>query len=257
MNKFLLLFAIAIAVISCDNPTNSLNQVDNFDHQGQIAKDNDSITKYLETHYYNEEDGAFWTIGKDEGEKLALINDPKLEVMEGLEANDLDTYKMYYYRIIDGADEATGSPSPLDDVYVTYSGMRLDSVVFDGSNKEFPVWFSLTNNVQGWGYGLQKMLGGIKAVSGDPEYKGEQDFRFKNYGEGYLIFPSGLGYRNSTSGLVRANDCLIFKVELHTVNLTDHDGDSVLSRDEIEIVDYNVVFTDADSDGVLDYLDQE
>ena len=137
--------------------------------------------------------------------------------------------------------------------------MTLDSIVFDGNNTEFPVWFSLSNTIQGWGLGFQKILAGEKAVPGDPEYVSEEDFRFKNKGEGYLFVPSGLAYRNTGTGTGSlANESLIFKFELHTASLGDHDGDSVPSRDEVNFDAFgNIEFKDTDGDGVYDYLDKD
>jgi hypothetical protein len=267
INNIFLLLAVVIIGVSCDTASTSVSEVDDYDHESQILKDNDSINNYLTSHYYNTNDGAIWTIGNDEvgslpsGEQIALIDDPKLEVLNGIQANETETdYTMYFLNLQEGADTATGKPTQLDNVYVTYSGMTLDSVVFDSNNTEFPIWLSLSSTVTGWGFGFQKMMGGIKAVSGDPEFVSEEDFRFKELGKGYLIFPSGLGYLNvgtGTSGFL-ANESLVFKVELHTINLTDHDGDLIPTRDEVELDVYgNLIQTDTDGDEVPDFLDKD
>lgn len=266
-NIFLFLTAAVVVLVSCDAASTFTEPVDDYDHEAQIAKDVDSISNYLKSHYYNATDGAIWTIGSlGDGalpavDQVALINDSRLEVLTGIEQNDTETdYTMYFLNLQEGSDAEMGKPSPVDNVYVTYSGMTLDSTVFDGNNKTYPVWLSLGSSITGWQYGFQKILGGVKAVSGDPEYVSEEDFRFKGKGEGYLIIPSGLAYRNSgtgTSGFL-ANESLVFKVELHTISLSDHDGDLIPSRDEIGIDSYgNIELIDTDEDGVPDYVDQD
>ena len=92
----------------------------------------------------------------------------------------------------------------------------------------------------------------------DEEYISEEDFVFKNVGKGYLFFPSGLGYRNASSGLIPANAPLIFQLELHLVKMIDTDSDSLSDKEEVVIdASGNVTFIDTDSDGYSDHLDKD
>ena len=47
INSIVLLITVLIIGVSCDKTNNSLEVVDNYDHEGQIAKDNDSINQSI------------------------------------------------------------------------------------------------------------------------------------------------------------------------------------------------------------------
>jgi FKBP-type peptidyl-prolyl cis-trans isomerase FkpA len=255
---------LTLFLSACDTDPVNRNIVDNFDHEAQIPIDQALLDTYFETHYYNPLDEAIWTIGtQGDGalpleEQLPLSDDPKLKTIEGIQANATETdYTLYYLQTVSGSDIEEKRPSKLDSVFVNYSGMLLDSTVFD-SNTKYPVWFSLQTLVSGWGYGLQKFKGGTKAVPADEEYISEEDFVFKNVGKGYLFFPSGLGYRNSSSSSIPANAPLIFELELHQVKMIDTDSDSLSDKEEVAIdASGNITFIDADSDGFSDHLDKD
>ncbi len=262
--KIILFSTVTLFFTACDtDPVNS-NVVDNFDHEGQIPIDQALLDTYFETHYYNPSDEAIWSIGaQGDGalsleEQVPLSKDAKLQSIAGIQANGTETdYTLYYLKTVAGSDVEEKRPSKLDSVFVNYSGMLLDSTVFD-SNTKHPVWFSLQNTVSGWGFGFQKFEGGTKAVSTDEEYISEEDFVFKNVGKGYLFIPSGLGYRNGSSSLIPANAPLVFQLELHLVKMIDTDSDSLSDKEEVAIdASGNVTFIDTDSDGYSDHLDKD
>lgn len=267
MNKNIilsLLVFILIMGISCKKDSVE-DTTEPFDHEAQLQKDKDSISKYLKTHYFNTKDSIFWTIGSGseatgalpEGEQLALNLDPNLDSIIGIdvEANEtVSSYTMYYYEIAQGIDPGNvgfSSPSIVDSVFVKYTGTLLDSTVFD-SREDYPVWFMLPNTIEGWARGMSKFSRGTFETLSD------DDFKFIDPGKGYLIFPSGLGYRNNFVGGISdsQNSCLVFRIELDDVKLIDTDLDGVPTKYEITIDEGgNFSFYDTDGDGFNDHSD--
>lgn len=250
---------VLCCLFSCDDQ-NLSGAADNYDHESQVAVDFDSLKKYLQTHYYNPNDQAIWSIGNTEdgalpeGQAVPLFEDPNLETMTDIEANDTETnYTMYYYSIEEGNDGDTGAlkktPSVLDRVNVRYTGMLLDSTVFDDSGN-YPVWLSLRNTVLGFSYGMTKLKGGKLQTHPDLTYE------FQNVGKGYIFLPSGLGYRNLKQGSISSNSPLIFKLELHDIDFDDEDNDGIPSSYETNTnTNGTLVLSDTDDDGYPDYRD--
>ena len=124
----------------------------------------------------------------------------------------------------------------------------LNGNVFDQSFG--PVWFDLTQVVRGFREGIPFLKSGTFEVSE------ENVVTFSNYGQGVIFFPSGLGYFSNNSGPIPAYSPLIFKINLYSVNQTDHDGDGILSADEFDL-DGDGIGDDTDGDGIPDYLDND
>jgi hypothetical protein len=78
---------------------------------------------------------------------------------------------------------------------------------------------------------------------------------FRNYGQGAIFIPSGLGYFNTSTGSIPSYSPLIFKINLYLVKQTDHDGDGILTADEFD-QDGDGIADDTDGDGIYDYLDK-
>jgi len=258
MKKYILLSfycLISFAIVSCDDDTSSSQPVDDFDHESQIAIDQALLDTYFETHYYNDLDDGIWTI-PDGGDQTPLSEDTNLMTIEGVEANGTVTdYTMYYYKFNGEGSDAVGkgNPSPIDSVYMNYTGMLLDSTVFD-SRPEYPIWLTLSSVVRGWSHGLPKFLGGKLILEIDGVVDG--DFKYEEQGEGYLFFPSGLGYANQAQGGIPANSPLVFRIALNDVNLVDHDLDLVPTKYELSFdAAGNITEYDSDGDGFSDYLD--
>ena len=253
-----ILLLTSITFLACNTGSPTFDTY--YDHASQIPVDQALIDTYLSTHYYNEKDGNIWTIGSGSeatgamptDQQIALSADARLKTISGIVANDIDdTYTMYYFELEKGSNTTTGSPSTLDNVFVNYTGMLLDSTVFD-SNIKYPIWLSLRSEVAGWSYGFQKFNGGdiVNLSDGDVE--------FVNYGKGFLIFPSGLGYKNIADSGIPENSPLVFKIELHNVYLTDDDFDSIFSKNEVTIdASGNTTLFDTDGDGFYDYIDRD
>lgn len=258
LRKVFYLGGLFLGFAACDSdPVNSM-YVDNYDHEAQIPIDQALLKAYFESHYYDEEAFKLEVLPEDAEGITPLSDDSRLDSIVGIQANDTETaYTLYFLKTQEGSDVESKRASQLDSVLVTYKGMLLDHTAFD-SVARYPVWFSLSNLVLGWGHGFQKFLGGTLAVEGDDEYVSDEDFAYKDIGKGFLFFPSGLGYRNTASFAVPANAPLIFEIGLHAVHLADSDQDSVLDQDEVSIdASGNITFIDTDEDGYSDYLDKD
>ncbi|WP_152287970.1 FKBP-type peptidyl-prolyl cis-trans isomerase [Flavicella marina] len=261
-NTIYLLAVLFVISISCDKGTNELTKYpfNPFDHEAQLQNDQDSILLYLDTHYFNTNDNVIWSIDNDEEGSLSpenrvpLNEDPKLDSIQGIETDGtLLDYKMYYYIFKEGIDNGNvghASPSRVDSVLVTYSAMLLDSTVFDVIDDE-PIWLPLYNTIQGFSIGLTKLKKGTSTIAGNENV-------YNGSGEGYLIFPSGLGYAGYVRMGIPSNSPLIFKVTLDDVKLIDTDLDLVPTKFELSFDDgLNIIADDFDGDGIEDYRDED
>ena len=210
---------------------------DKFDASAQALLDDAALIEYLQTHYLNEEDGGIWTITNNETPLMDMVK------TQNVVENDI-SYKMYYLTKNEGV---TVNPTRADSVLVTYTGILLDSTVFDKSSTY--TWLQLTTVIDGWSYGLTNFKGGDKIINED------ESFYYENYGEGFLFIPSGLGYGNLSYTTIPENSPLIFQLNLLDVNFSDDDNDGVLSYLEDVDGDGNVKNDDTDEDGIANYLD--
>lgn len=161
----------------------------------------------------------------DQATRAALINDFRIQITTALKDQNtaeseafleenrtkegvMETESGLQYKVI---EEGTGaSPSAESTVRVNYEGKLLDGTYFDTNNKELaqaeglydqrrepygPVEFPLNGVIRGWTEGIQLMKEGAT----------------------YMFYiPSELAYGENPrpGGLIKANDALIFKVEL-------------------------------------------
>uniref|UniRef100_UPI00356786D8 FKBP-type peptidyl-prolyl cis-trans isomerase n=1 Tax=Lutibacter sp. TaxID=1925666 RepID=UPI00356786D8 len=236
-NLFFIL-AIALVIFSCKNDNNDATSTD---PAAQSLLDDEALIEYLQTHYLNEDDGGLWTITNGE---TPIMDDDRLAVQDIIK--DDIAYKLYYLKEQEGI---TISPSRADSVLTTYTGMLLDSTVFD--SRSSVVWFSLTNVIDGWGYGFTNFKGGTKFINDD------ESFYYTDSGKGILFIPSGLGYGSFGNGFIPGNAPLIFQITLDAVNESDDDHDGILSKNEDLDNDGNVKNDDTDGDGIMNYLDSD
>jgi len=203
----------------------------------QAKKDNDSLVKYLQTHYLNN-DGNLYTIKNGERPLLEDVT---------TEAITLNTvaYKLYYLSLSTGT---TLAPTRSDSILVKYAGFLLDSTKFDSRTL---AWLDLTQVVQGWKYGFVHFKGGDKIINSD------ESLSYVNNGKGFLFIPSGLGFGQGATGLIPSNNPLIFKFELNDVRRADHDQDGILSNLEDIDNDGEVANDDTNGNGFPDFLDAD
>ncbi|MEX1383795.1 FKBP-type peptidyl-prolyl cis-trans isomerase [Lutibacter sp.] len=242
IKNLLVLFIIGLAIFSCKNDDDNS---DDYDAAGQSLIDDSILIDYLKTHYLNEVDGGIWTITNGETPLMGQVN------TQNIIYNDV-AYKLYYLRQNEGSSIA---PSGVDSIYATYTGMLLDSTVFDTKTTfSWNIGTSpaiLSGLIPGWQYGFTNFKGGTVIQNED------ESFDFEDYGKGILFIPSGLAYRNASQSLIEKNSPLIFEIALKNVNLIDHDLDGVDSKFEDLNGDNNFTNDDTDEDGIYNYLDDD
>lgn len=237
IKNLVVLFAVVHLLFSCGGDSSTS---DDFDHAGQALIDDDKLIEYLQTHYLNEDDGGIWTITNNEDPLWNSVQTQNI-------VEDDISYKLYYLSEFQGVGT---EPTRADSVLTTYVGHTLDSLVFD-SNSNLS-WFTLTNVIKGWSYGFTNFRGGNKIVHPD------ESFEYENFGKGILFIPSGLAYQNIAQGaVIGENEPLVFKIELHDVNFSDHDNDGILSKDEDLDNDGDVINDDTDEDGLPNFADPD
>ena len=233
--KLFFILAVSVVIFSCKKDDNESS----FDAAKQALEDDVSLIKYLQTHYLKDSDGGIWTIKNGETPLMAQVS------VQNITKNDI-SYKLYFLKQNDGV---TISPSRADSVLVTYTGMLLDSTVFDASSRL--IWLPLTGVIDGWSYGFTNFKGGTKIVNSD------ESFYYENAGKGILFIPSGLAYGNLYQEAFPANTSLIFKITLNDVKIADHDDDGVSSILEDVNGDGDVNNDDTDKDGIPNYMDAD
>ncbi|MHB1196829.1 MAG: FKBP-type peptidyl-prolyl cis-trans isomerase [Lutibacter sp.] len=233
-NIFLIL-AVSILIFSCKKDDDNAS----FDAAKQAVEDDAALIKYLQTHYLKESDGGIWTIKNGETPLMEQVE------VQNIKKNDI-SYKLYFLTENEGA---TISPSSVDSIYFKYTGILLDSIVFD-SNPNF-VWKTLDQFIPGWQYGFTNFKGGNVVLNPD------ESFDFTDYGKGILFIPSGLAYGNSARSVIPENSPLIFEISLKSVKLMDHDFDGVLSKFEDLNNDNDLTNDDTDNDGIPNFADSD
>jgi len=232
LRNLLILLAVFGLILACSDDSSSP-----YDGEKYAAIDDEKLIEYLQTHYLNEDDGGLWTITNGE---TPIINDIQTH---NVTYEDVD-YKIYYYTKNEGS---TITPSNVDSIYYTYTGMLLDSTVFDSSSRY--TWSTLDNFIRGWQFGFVNFKGGNTVVNPD------ESFEFENYGEGIIFIPSGLAYQNNASGLIEKNSPLIFEIGLKSVNRRDNDFDLIPSFYEDLNGNKNLYDDDTDGDGSPNFVD--
>ena len=239
-NLFFIL-AFSIVIFSCKNDDN--DEVDNFDAAAQSLIDDATLIAYLQTHYLKENDGGLDTITNGETPLMGQVDVQNI-------VKDEVSYKLYYLVQNEGVGNVG---SKLDSVFVEYSGILLDSTVF---NPKTLIWFDLTSILYGGGasgfsHAIENLRAGEKVIYED------ESFEYINSGKGIFFLPSGLGYRNIGQGAIAPNDPLIFQIKLNSINKSDHDNDGVLSENEDVDGDGDLTNDDTDGDGTVNFLDND
>ncbi|SFU38809.1 hypothetical protein SAMN05216480_102157 [Pustulibacterium marinum] len=247
--------ATAFVAISCKNdddvsiePPRDVTEV--------MLEDDEELQEFLATHFYNYEEFetpsedfnykiVFDTISGDNANKTALLDQVQDTTVYIDDADgEAVAHKLYYLTVREGIGER---PHSCDSVFVRYTGSSLKGVDFDNSN--VPVWFDLLSTVRGFSEFFPKLKTGVYEglQSGVPTYS--------DYGIGAVFMPSGLAYFSDALTGVSAYSPLIFRADLLSYELADHDGDLVPSYLEYRDEDGEVL--DTDEDGVADVYDTD
>lgn len=233
--NILFILAVSAVIFSCKKDDDNAS----FDAAKQALEDDVTLVDYLQKHYLNEADGGIWTIKNGETSLMEQVE------VQNITKNDI-SYKLYYLKLSEGVSI---SPSRVDSVLTTYTGMLLDSTVFD--SRSTMLWMPLTAVIDGWSYGFTNFKGGTKVLNND------ESFYYENTGKGYLFIPSGLAYGNSGQSVIPPNSPLVFQINLLDVNIADHDNDGVASYLEFPIDSDDYKTFDTDKDGIPNYLDAD
>lgn len=265
-----LVLCLTLSFLSCNNDddTTDIPEIIIRDRAEQQIADNDSIVKYLTSHYYNK--STF--VGNSNPKTGDLVitkitdevisNDADSLLINAVENKTVvyeDTDYEYYILNLNQGNGAT-SPNFSDNVFVTYEGFTLDNDVFDSAVT--PVEFDLTTLIPAW----RKVLPQFKVAESFVE-NGDGTINYVNHGTAVMFIPSGLAYfSNATTG-ISAYSPIIFKFELLQSSVNDHDADGVPSY--LEDLNNDGEFTinfedltdetddDTNGDGVPDYFDND
>ena len=240
---------IAITVYACGDDNNTF--FEEFDHEAQAVKDNDSLVKFFRNFYF---DTSIDSLKPIQAGETALINDAKLKSMYVTES-EVD-YTLYYYEIEVGNPSVDkGFPTVVDSILVKYQGKSLEKTdsLSTFETNDNASWFNLSGVIRGWSHGFTNFKGGDNATNNGP-------ITYVNGGKGILFIPSGLAYRNVGTNQAGnlANKTLIFYFNLFDfVKDTDNDNDGVPSIMEDPDGDGDPRNDDTDGDLIPNYLDND
>ncbi|MCL7754909.1 FKBP-type peptidyl-prolyl cis-trans isomerase [Polaribacter sp. Z022] len=249
MKKINNIFAFAIIALLIYSCGSSSTSIEDFDHEAQALIDNDTLTQFLENHYY---DAAVDSVKVIESGQVPLSD---IVSSMSVTENDIDYTLYYYIKNVGTPAVDKGYPTVMDSVFVKYYGQAIVtteslSTAFDSNDN---TWFTLNGVIRGWAHGFTKFKGGNNITNNGP-------ITFENGGKGLLFIPSGLAYGNTGSGTgdVIANECLVFNIELYDfVKDTDHDNDGVASIFEDPDGNGDPRDDDTDEDGVPNFFDSD
>ncbi len=276
--SFVLILTLLVLIYSCDDPNFGIpNPFEGTDYEVLATENEEDITKFLSTHYYNE---VLDSIKPIENGETSLLNSDNLKIQQVNETIDnIDiTFNLYTYVIEEGDGNVEhneingGKPTNIDSLLVNYSGRVLipeGTVVIDGvetvvgnslttGNFDSGLTTWISSGILGWSYGFTNFKPGNIIIN-----QGEK-INFNGTGKGFIFIPSGLGYPSNLFDprINRATDfpydqVLVFKVELlDFVPDTDHDNDGVPSILESPDCDKNPRNDSNDKffPGLADYL---
>lgn len=245
---FLAVIILTVLVYACDNDNAAVN---NFDHQAQAIKDNDSIVKFLKTHYFDNNADSIRVITNGQ---TPLFEDNRLGKKE---VNEYDiNYTYYYFVSKQGAPkEDKGFPTVVDSVLTVYKLRTLETTLKLQKQQDLSLatWFAPEKiAVRGWLYGFTHFKNGnLKVEKDGVPYNGP--VTYEDGGEGFFILPSGLSYRNASP---LPNKILLYYVNLYDfVKDTDTDLDGIPSIKEDLNGNGKPWDDDTDGDGKPNFLD--
>jgi hypothetical protein len=258
LKKSVLLISTILFITSCSNDDNNVNTIIDLEPVlDQYILENDSVVTYMKTHFYNYEDFqnlasnssvdlVIDTIAGDNSNKVSIFDQVTTFTVDIVDENDeIVPHNMYYIINREGNGQ---NPSVADSVFVSYKGFRpYSDDVFD--SKPFPVWLDNVFNIRGF----KEFTSFLKR--GDVNINNDGTYDFENFGIGFVIMPSKLGYYDNSTSKIPAYSPLIFQVNLHTLNVTDHDLDTINSIEEDLNGDNDLFNDDTDEDGIPNFQD--
>jgi len=272
LGKVTVIFLCFLTIfLSCNKDDDGGPAPDNTrDRTEQQAADKDSLTTYLQNHYYNS--SAFVSNPDPSMADLIISELPEDGILPDPDNNTLlidavethttvfaDTdYEYYILRLNQG--DGLESPHFSDDVRMNYVGNLLNNEIFDSTVN--PADLDLSNLIPGW----RKVIPQFNVASSFVD-NGDGTIDYMNHGLGVMYLPSGLGYFSSPQARIPGYSPLIFQFELFATSINDHDGDLVPSFLEdlngdgefnIDIEEEtDTTDDDTDDDNIPDYSDPD
>lgn len=266
----LLMIGAISTAISCKKNDDS-SAVPPRDYAEVADENNAEIRKFMQSHFYNYEDFQNPSANFDYEVIIDTIsnnNINKTSLWEQARIVDLNvitsegktiTHQLYYIAVQEGSGRQS---TVADSVFVTYKGMLLNKTIFEDNkwltqNNWLDLLGLLSTSSTGVIKGMREGIALLKDSASSPTINSDGTFTLPNdYGIGIFIFPSGLGYFNSTISGIPSYSPLIYIVKLIKTKNADHDNDGIPSINEITRDDFGVItYTDCDKDGIPDYLD--
>lgn len=245
----LLFLLLAVAIASCSK-NDKVEVVPPRDFNVQYTADLDSINKFIDTHYMTVTPDFDVTFNKIDAAQTSIRNQSEFPLQFKTVTEGTVDYKVYYISLREGGNR---QPTIMDSIYVSYQGEFLDGVNFD--DVQSPAWVDLFKTIRGWKEIIPMFKTGFYDVNADPS----SPTSFTDFGAGIIFVPSALAYYNNppqNSGIgLYAN--LIFKFKLNELKYQDHDGDGILSKDEVANAGDNPELYDTDGDGLPNYKDAD
>ncbi len=274
IKNILVLLTFAVIIYACGDDNVFSNPYADVNYEALAVSDNDSIVKFLESHYY---DTSLKSLEPLVDGETAMLNDAARLKTIDVTQNDIN-YKLYVFvtevGVPDFTEDTTDDPTKrkdfptkMDSVFVNRKGIELVNNNLDSSpfDQDDETWFSLgatlglggqaPSPIIGWIEGFQKLKSGENITNNGP-------LTFQNTGNGYFFIPSGLAYPSINYQIGQSQNplfdkILVFKVELlDIVENTDHDFDGVASINEDADGDGDPTndFSDSNNPTLPDYL---
>jgi FKBP-type peptidyl-prolyl cis-trans isomerase len=276
---FFLIVLYFLFFTGCNNDDNDnvVPEIVIRDRAEQQIADNDSILKFLRSHYYNKSKFDNNTDPKISDLQIVEVtsSDDISESADSLLINAVESKTVTFrstehilYTLKLNTGGGTSYTNFSDRVRILYEGMLLNKTVFD--NSVTPSDFDLVSTdgnrgdipLNGW----QKVLIDFKPAFSFIE-ENDGTVTYMNHGSGVMFLPSGLSYFASSTAEIPAYSPLIFKFDLLQTIETDYDSDGVPSHLEkfVTTGEYSDQFTvfedenelddDTDGDGTPDFID--
>lgn len=281
ISKLLPFLLTGLLIVACNNDDDSTETEPLRDAEEVKLENNDSIVKYLESHYYNyaefenppvDFDYAirFDTITEAlQGQVTPLIDmvDTKVVEFEGV------TYDLFYLVVREGV-----GPKTLlgQSVVVDWQGQLLDGDVFSETFSPRNLQTLSVNSLNGFevvtgnGFveGFTQLLLELGAGTGFTDNPDGTITWNQDYGIGAVFMPSGLGYFGTARSGIPAYSPLIFAIDLYELGDADQDlrvvnganqviPDGIPSHMEDVDGDGDPRNDDTDEDGVANFGDPD
>ncbi|WP_116789281.1 FKBP-type peptidyl-prolyl cis-trans isomerase [Flavobacterium psychrotrophum] len=262
MNRFLKAFGlIALITFFASCKKDDDNVAPPRDFGVQYASEQDSIEKYLKNHYISNADidNIRFDSIKNPATQVSIWDQTlyplQYKMVKSTNEKNTVEYKVYYLNFRQGSGDR---PTRGDNILISYRGWMLNDTQFD--YQPFPnTQLSLYTDVyvEGWKNIIPLFNAGTYTDIPD----NPNPANFNDYGVGVMFIPSGLAYYNSGSGLIGAYRPIVFSFRLYAVTYTDLDGDGILNKDELDLVNFpnvsDIEYVDTDADGTPNYRDQD